>query len=210
MAAIGCVCGLGVVAAIAYGSHAAGALDARILAHFIAPSGKAAAVARAIRPLGNLVEMLVMLAAACGIGVARGERRATIAALVVVAGANLTTQALKALFSHPRIGAILGTYHLAWDGFPSGHVTAVASIAVAFAFVLPARLRLLVALVGACVVLAMAWVVLALNMHYPSDVIGALFVTGAWGFATLAGLRQLEAGSRLAPQPERPAAISVK
>ena len=146
------------VAAFAYGSHRAQTLDGRALREMIAaPGSDAERTASILRPLGNLPAMLATLAVACGVGLARGRRREALAALVVVAGANLTTQMLKVLFSHPRVRAALGDAHLAWDGFPSGHVTA------------------------------------------------------AWGFAALAGLRQLGAGASPAP-PElsRPAAISVK
>jgi membrane-associated phospholipid phosphatase len=211
-AAIASAGGVGVVAAIAYGSHRAQVLDARVLSDLVAsPDSGAEAVAKVIRLFGNLPEMLAMLAIACAVGFIRGRRPSALAALVVVAGANVTTQLLKVLFSHPRIPAILGADRIGWDGFPSGHVTAVMSIAVAFAFVVPTRLRVVVAIVGTCATLAMTWAVLVLNMHYPSDVLGAVFVTGAWGFAALAGLRQLDAGASPAPaQLSRPAAISVK
>lgn len=211
-AAVGCVGGLIAVAAFAYGSHRAQTLDGRALREMIAAPGSGAERSAAVlRPLGNLPAMLGMLAVACGVGLARGRRRQALAALIIVAGANLTTQMLKVLFSHPRVRAALGDAHLAWDGFPSGHVTAVMSIAIAFAFVVPARIRVAIAIVGACSTAAMSWAVLVLNMHYPSDVAGAIFVTAAWGFTVLAGLRQLGADESPAPpQLSRPAAISVK
>lgn len=210
-AAIGCVFGLALVAALAYGSHAVQILDAKALASFVAsPGTDGESAARVVRRLGDLPEMLAMLAIACAVGLMRGQRRRVAAALVVVAGSNLTTQVLKVLFSHPRIRAILGADQLVWDGFPSGHVTAAMSIAVAFAFVVPPRLRPLVAILGAWLVAGVSWAVLALDVHYPSDVLGAVFVVAAWGFGVLAAMRWAEAGMPRSTQSSSRAAISVK
>ena len=210
-AAIACVAGLALLAALAYGNHSAQVLDSRVLARLIVSSGSSGeALASTVRVLGDLPEMLAMLAIACAIGLARGKRREAVAAFAVVAGANLTTQMLKVLFSHPRVRAALGADLFAWDGFPSGHVTAVMSVAIAFAFVVPGRLRPVVGVAGTCLVAAVAWAVLALNMHYPSDVLGGVLVTAAWGFAALAALRGLESGYRSAGQPSSRAAISLK
>jgi membrane-associated phospholipid phosphatase len=97
------------------------------------------------------------------------------------------------------------------DGFPSGHVTAAASIAIAFAFVVPARVLPAVAVLGTCFVVAMGWAVLALNWHYPSDVVGGVLVASGWGFAALASMRFAAGGrSRRPAQPARRAAISLK
>ena len=66
-----------------------------------------------------------------------------VAAIVVVAGANLTTQVLKAVLEHARCKAFEHGIQLPWpNSFPSGHTTAAASIAVALLLVAPARHRL--------------------------------------------------------------------
>lgn len=209
--ALACAVALALLAALTYGSHAVQVLDARTLARFVLSGGGAEDVASAIRTLGNLPETLAMLLVACGIAIGRARPRSAVAALAVVAGASLTTQLLKLLFAHPRVRAVLGADQFAWDGFPSGHVTAATSIAIAFAFVAPAGwARLAVAIAGAGFVLAMSWAVLALEVHYPSDVLGGVLVGGAWGLATLAALRLWEGGYREAPQSPRRAAISVK
>jgi membrane-associated phospholipid phosphatase len=208
-----CSAGLLLVALLAYGAGTVQRLDARILDRLIAtPGSHAESLAAAIVPAGDVPVLLLALVLACGIGLARGRPRQAAAALVVIAGANLLTQALKVLLSsHPRLQVILGAEQFQWDGFPSGHVTAVASVAIAFAFVVPRRLLPVVAIVGAGLVTAMAWAVLALNWHYPTDAVGAVLVASAWGFAALAGLRALEGGRyRRAPQLGRRAAISVK
>jgi membrane-associated phospholipid phosphatase len=177
-------------ALLAYGTWSAQRLDAAVLAKFIGASGPhVESLANGLTFLGDMPALLSMLAIACGIGWARGRPRGIAAAVVVVAGANLTTQALKVALSHPRARHLLGAENVAWDGFPSGHVTAVASIAIAFAFVVPRRFLPTVAALGTCLAAAMGCAVLVLNWHYPSDVVGGIFVAGAWGFAVLASLR---------------------
>jgi membrane-associated phospholipid phosphatase len=205
-----CTSGLILVALLAYGTGSAQRLDAALLARLVADRGSSAeSLATGLRLLGDLPALLLMTALACGVGLVRGRPRSAAAALVVVAGANLMTQALKLALSHPRAREILGAENVAWDGFPSGHVTAAASIAIAFAFVVPRRLLPAVAVVGTCFVATMGWSVLALNWHYPSDVVGGILVASSWGFAVLASMRFAAAGRRPA-QLRRRAAISLK
>jgi membrane-associated phospholipid phosphatase len=207
-----CTAGLIMVALLAYGSGAAQRLDASVLARFVGQSGTHAnSLASGLTLLGDPPALLLMTALACGIGWVRRRPRSVAAALVVVAGANLTTQALKVALSHPRARELLGADNVAWDGFPSGHVTAAASTAIAFAFVVPRRLRPSVAALGACFVVAMGWSVLVLNWHYPSDVVGGILVASSWGFAVLASMR-FAAGlhPRRSAQLGRRAAISLK
>lgn len=207
-----CTAGLIATALLAYGSGSVQLLDATVLARFVNGSGPHSnSLANAITLLGDLPALLLMLALACGIGWLRGRPRSVIAAIAVVAGANLTTQVFKIALAHPHARQLLGADQLQWDGFPSGHETAAVSIAIAFAFVVPARLLPATAALGACLAAAMGWSVLVLNWHYPSDVVGGILVAGAWGFAVLASLRfaaSLE--SREPAQLGRRAAISLK
>jgi membrane-associated phospholipid phosphatase len=207
-----CTAGLVAVALLAYGSGSVQRLDATVLARFVNGSGPHSnSLASAITVLGDPPALLLMLLLACGIGWVCGRPRSIIAAIAVVAGANLTTQIFKLALAHPHARHLLGADQLEWDGFPSGHETAAVSIAIAFAFVVPARLLPAVATLGACFAAAMAWSVLVLNWHYPSDVVGGILVAGAWGFAVLATMR-FAAGldSRRPAQLGRRAAISLK
>ena len=207
-----CTAGLIAVALLAYGSGSVQRLDATVLARFVNGSGPHSnSLANAITLLGDLPALLLMLALACGIGWVRGRPRSVIAAIAVVAGANLTTQVFKIALAHPHARQLLGADQLQWDGFPSGHETAAVSIAIAFAFVAPTRLLPAVAALGACLAAAMGWSVLVLNWHYPSDVAGGILVAGAWGFAVLASLRfAADPGSRRPAQLGSRAAISLK
>ncbi len=206
-----CTAGLIAVAMLAYGSSSAQRLDGALVARLLVGHGSHAdTVATCITFFGYLPALLAMTALAGGIGWAQRRPRGIAAALLVVAGANVTTQALKLGLSHPRAREILGAESVAWDGFPSGHVTAAASIAIAFAFVVPRRLLPAVAAVGACFVAGMGWAVLALNWHYPSDVSGGILVASSWGFAALASMRFAAIGRRRPVQLGRRAAISLK
>lgn len=207
-----CTAGLAAVAFLAYGSGSVQRLDASVLARFVNGSGPHSnSLASAITVLGDPPALLLMLLLACAIGWARGLPRGIIAAIAVVAGANLTTQFFKLALAHPHARQLLGADQLQWDGFPSGHETSAVSIAIAFAFVVPARLLPAVAALGACLAAAMGWSVLVLNWHYPSDVVGGILVAGAWGFAVLAAVRFAAGlGSRRPAQLGRRAAISLK
>jgi membrane-associated phospholipid phosphatase len=207
-----CTAGLVVVALFAYDVAFAQRVDASVLARLVAERGShAESLATGLTFFGDLPALTLMTVLACGIGWARGRPRSAVAALVVVAGANLTTQALKVALSHPRARELLGAENVAWDGFPSGHVTAAMSIAIAFAFVVPRSLLPALAALGTCFVVAMGWSVLALNWHYPSDVVGGILVASSWGFAVLASTRFVAGpGARRPAQPARRAAISLK
>jgi membrane-associated phospholipid phosphatase len=209
---IGCAVALALLALVAYGVDAGQRADAELLERFAArDSGKVGSLAEFLVGLGDPLPLLLMSIAACAIALVRGRPLDAAAALVVVAGANLTTQLLKAAFSHPRFQSALGAEQLGEVPFPSGHVTAAASIAIAFAFVVPRRLLGVVALLGACLVAAVGVSVMVLDWHYPSDVLGGILVAAGWGFAVLAVWRALEGaeGGGGAQASSRPA-ISTK
>jgi len=204
------------VALLLYGSGAVQSADRTVRNWFLAdPGSTTESIATWVAHLGDPLTFLLLAALAVAVGLKRGRRREAIAALAVVAGANLTTQLLKVLVSHPRVREILGSEGFAWDGFPSGHTTAIASTVVAFLFVLPASWRPLVAAVGALLVAAVGCAVVVLHRHFPSDVVGGVLVVGAWSFAALAALRATEADDAAGRAPAQPpsssrAAISVK
>jgi membrane-associated phospholipid phosphatase len=208
---IACACALVLLALVAYGIDAAQRADATLLTKFTAREGSVGPLADAIAHLGDPLSLLVLLAAACGIALWRGRPLDAAAAVVAVAGANVTTQVLKVALAHPRYQAVLGYDQMGPVAFPSGHATAATSIVIAFAFVVAPEWRPAVAVVGACFVAAVGCSVMVLAWHFPSDVLGGILVASGWGFAVLA-LRRVVAGSgsgRRAQASSRPA-ISVK
>ena len=188
-------------------------LDATLLSHLsVREDSLTGSLANMVAHLADPLPLLAMLAAICAVALRRGRPRAAVAALAVVAGANLTTQILKVALAHPRFQPILGDNQVGAVAFPSGHATAAASIAIALAFVVPWRWRPAAAVLGAGYTLAVASSVLLLDWHFPSDVLGGILVAAGWGFAVLAGLRltRQRSGSPSPRQPASRAAISVK
>jgi membrane-associated phospholipid phosphatase len=208
------VCALAIVplAVAAYAFGPAVSLDRRIFFDLQRQSGFGYDFAAAFVNLGDLGALLPMLAAACLLGLGFGRRREALAAAVVVAGANVTTQLLKVVLEHSRNKAWEHGFSMPWStSFPSGHTTAAASIAVALLLVVPAGYRLLAGGVGALLTVAVGAAVVILGWHYPSDVVGALLVVATWGLCAVAYLRQrrdreVEMESR---RPERSGRLAI-
>jgi membrane-associated phospholipid phosphatase len=206
-----CAVAFVILAVLVHKSGSVQHFDAVLLGHFAERGSRTGSVAAGVVLLGDLGALLPLLAIACGIALARHRSRAALAAIFVVAGANLTTQLFKAVLAHPRFQALLGAEQIGANSFPSGHTTAVASIAIAFAFAVPREWRPAVTLVGTGLIFAVGCSVMALDWHYPSDVLGGILVSAGWGFAALAGLRATRSGSRRhSLQLGSRAAISVK
>ncbi|MEE6261512.1 phosphatase PAP2 family protein [Plantactinospora sonchi] len=136
----------------------------------------------------NAVSLLSLLAATVVIGfiaLIRGRIGLAVVTIVLIAGANVTTQALKYFIQRPDFG-IDPERAAAGNSLPSGHTTVAASVAIALVMVLPPRLRGWGALLGAGYAAAAGVATLSAGWHRPSDAIAALLVVGAWG--TLASL----------------------
>jgi membrane-associated phospholipid phosphatase len=213
-AAFLCAVLLALVALIAYGSHFGRHLDddlaRRLLAH---RHGTAGSWGESLAPLADPLPLVALLAAACGVAFARGRPSLALGAVIAVGGANLTTQALKFVFAHPRAQQFLGGGADIGDvAFPSGHATAAASMAVALAIVVPGRLRALAALAGGAFALAVGAAVVVIGWHLPSDVLGGYLVAAGWGFLALAALAALRGRTRDREPDQVPSspAISVK
>jgi membrane-associated phospholipid phosphatase len=211
---LACAGALVLLALVAYGINAAQHADATLLAKLIARQDSSAwTVTNAIAHLVDPAPLLALLAIACGIALWRGRPLDAAAAVTVVLGSAVTTRVLKILLAHPRYQAVLGHHQLGPIAFPSGHATAAASIAIAFVFVVPRRMKAVVGALGALFVAAVGFSVLVIVWHYPSDVLGGILIAAGWGFAVLAATRAI--ASRRSPgrggrQSPSPAAISVK
>jgi membrane-associated phospholipid phosphatase len=114
------------------------------------------------------------------LALARRRWALSIAALVLVAGANLSTQLLKhELLSRTDYG--LGTL----NGLPSGHTTVVVSLALAALLVSPAWLRTPITLLGACAATLIGVGTVVARWHRPSDVVAAVAVCVVWAAVAL-------------------------
>lgn len=121
------------------------------------------------------VAVLVVLAAL------RRSLLLALACVVLVAGANVTTQLLKhVLLQRPALG--LGDENT----LPSGHTTAATTLAVALVLVVPPVLRGVTGLLAAGYAVATGVSTIVAGWHRPSDVVAALCVVTAWTAALLA------------------------
>ena len=135
---------------------------------------------RLAEPLLDVVSFTALAAgAAVAVGIALARRRWALAvsALVLVGGANVTTQVLKAwVLDRPALGGDLA----GGPSLPSGHTTAAASFAAALVLVVPRRARPWAAALGAVYTAATGVSTLIGQWHRPSDVVAAILVVLAW------------------------------
>ena len=101
----------------------------------------------------------------------------------VIVGAVLTTEVLKHwVLERPDLLART----LYRNSFPSGHATVAFSVGVAATLVVPPWLRRPAAALSVLYAGGIGVAVIAAGWHRPSDVVGAFFVTMAWGAGVVA------------------------
>jgi membrane-associated phospholipid phosphatase len=135
-------------------------------------------LSRSTIALGTLVLVVIAL-------VQRRPRLAVVAVIVVL-GANVTTQALKSVLLD-RSDLLGGLFYPLPNSFPSGHATAAASIAVGLVLVLPPLLRAPSVVLSAVIVAIVGASTLAAGWHRMADAMGGVFVATAWA-ATAAAI----------------------
>lgn len=190
---LGCVVGLALLIQLIFRTEGFGRLDATVLNRLSAHDGSLINPAAAFFSfLADPLPQVALLALVCLIALRRGLPRLAVAALVLVAGANLTTQVLKVVLEHQRYQPILGDRQVGPTGFPSGHATAALAMACAFVLVVPRAWRPAAISLGVLATLAVGCSRVILHFHYPSDVFGGWLVAGGWCFAVVAGLRVAE------------------
>lgn len=211
LAAAACSAAFLALLAGAYELGPAERLDATALHGLVTLRGPwANPVAHVFAHLADPLPLLVILAALFAWGWALGRRRQALAAVALVAGANVTTQVLKVVLAHPRLQPAVGVEQLGPEAFPSGHATASMSVALAAVLIAPGRLRAAVAAGAAVYVVGVCTSVLVLGWHFPSDVLGGLLVASGFFFGTVAGLHALSGTSRAAARERIRVAMSPR
>jgi membrane-associated phospholipid phosphatase len=138
----------------------------------------------------DLVEPLLLViwgALLAAVALVRGRPRVALAVVLVMALAPLTAEILKSLLAHPH--PRFGTVHVPPASWPSGHSTAALTVVLCSVLVAPARLRALVATLGAIYALAVGCSLLILAWHMPSDVLGGYLVAALLMAIAVAALR---------------------
>lgn len=150
--------------------------------------------------------LVIVVAAAALIALVQKRWSIAISAIVVLVGANLTTQVLQSVLKRPLDDASA----IALNSFPSGHATVAASIAATALLVLPVRWRPPAALLGALLSASMGIATMIGNevgaWHRASDVAAAMLVATFWYFvaeAVLAALAHSDGESASGGNPPR-------
>ena len=195
-AAAWCVVAFGALLVLAYYVGPTRWLDSAALNGFTAldrgrVDGLCTAIAHLCNPLPYVIASVIVTAVAAKV---RGPRTAA-AIFILLGGANATSQLLKPALAHHR-----ELYHTNWHlfnlpdaAYPSGHATAAMSLSLAVLIIVPRPYRPLVATLGTVFTIAVSFSVLILRWHFPSDIVGGYLIATAWGLATIAALRTLNA-----------------
>jgi membrane-associated phospholipid phosphatase len=199
-AAAACALGLVIVGWLALSVPSAQARDVAILHGFTgldrpSVSGGLELVGRLVDPVPYALGGLACLAVA----IARGRTRRAVAVGTVLVASGITTQLLKHLFAEQRFAPWLRFDQIDAASWPSGHATAVMTLALCAVLVAPPAWRGLVALLGGACAIAVAYATLALSWHYPSDVLAGFLVAGLWVSLAVAVLRRVEPDTADAP-----------
>lgn len=140
----------------------------------------------------------VVLGLLCAVAAHVGGRRRHAVAIVLLLGATgAAAEGLKLVLDQ-------GTLHP--GGFPSGHATAALTLAFAAVLASPRALRPIAVAGGAALACVVAFSVMALGWHAPSDVLGGFLVAATLAAATVALLDRGEPG-RAGAGGAAPAAI---
>ncbi len=176
----------------AYGSDAARQADATSLLGFVAVEPNGGSLPDRLAHFGDPGAVVFIGALLAGIAALRGRPRVAAAIVLLIGLTSVSSQALKAVLAYPRYEGMIGGAHVAPEAFPSGHSTAAMAIALCLVLAAPARLRPLAALVGAGFALGVAFSVIALGWHFPSDVVGGFLLASGWAVVLMAGLAYLD------------------
>src|SRR5438874_5019259 len=203
LAALACVAGLGVTLALAYFAPPFGGRDAATLQGFVDLNRpRLTPWLSHIAHLADPAPYALIGLALIVLALARRRGRVVLAIALILIWAEVTTQALKPLLAHPRPQEWLGKGQIAAAAWPSGHATAAMALALCGVLAVPARWRRAAATVGGLFALAVAYAILTLGWHFPSDVIGGFLVAAFWTSLAVAAVWRLD---ELRPPRDEPA-----
>jgi membrane-associated phospholipid phosphatase len=152
--------------------------------------GGVAGVARFVAQLCDPQQYVYLAVVPMAIAVGRRRPALAVAVATILLGANVTTHLLKPLLAEPRAAALLGgVTPVSPASWPSGHATAVMSLALSTVLAVPSRGRPVTAALVAGFAVAVCYSFLTLGWHYPSDVFGGFLVAAMWTLLAIAALR---------------------
>jgi membrane-associated phospholipid phosphatase len=187
-----CVAGLAltwVLAALVAPTHVR---DATALYHFTRLDRPAVEVlAKALLGLLEPAFFVMWAIALMAIAVRRGRPRVAFAVAAVLILAPLSADLLKPVLAHPH--AEVAPLYVKSASWPSGHAAAAMALLWCALLVSPARHRPTIGVLGIAFLVAVAFSLLILAWHMPSDVIGGYLLATLWAALAVAGLRLADA-----------------
>jgi membrane-associated phospholipid phosphatase len=191
-AAGGCAALFVLLLVAAYGSDAARHADATSLIGFVAVEPNGGSIPDLLGHFGDPGAVVVLGALLAAVAVLRGRPRVAAVIVLLIGITSISSQVLKTVLAYPRYEGTFAGAHVAPEAFPSGHSTAAMAIALSLVIAVPARLRPLAAIVGAGFALSVAFSVISLGWHFPSDAVGGFLLASGWALVLLAGLAALD------------------
>ena len=183
-----CVLAMALVWALAELIPAVQWKDAALLHDFTLLSGpRVDGPTRFLLHLLNPLQFVLWGVALMAVAVARERSRVALAVAAVMGLAPLTAETLKPLLAHSHLS--VGGVYIGAASWPSGHATAALALVYSALLVTPARLRPLVACVGALFAVAVGCALLILAWHMPSDVLGGYLTATLWAALAVAAIR---------------------
>ena len=126
----------------------------------------------------SLVFVVLAVLGLAIIALTRGGVGLATAVVLVVVGANLTTQSLKLLLERPNLLGDLA--YATGNSFPSGHVTLASSLGLACILAVSRRVRTPVAFGAAILIAAVGASTLVAGWHRLADVEGGILISLTW------------------------------
>ena len=155
------------------GLHADGELYGRASGSGLATVQRAGERTLATIDVGSLVVGALLLGL---LALLRGRVGRALAAVALVVVSVCSAELLK--HALPHVAGALPPGREA--SFPSGHTAVAVSLGLALVLAAPPLLRPAAAVLGAAYAAAVAFSLVALGWHFPSDVAGSFFLCGFW------------------------------
>ena len=143
------------------------------------PTAAAADDAAAVLSSISRITLLMGTITLASLALLQRRTRLAFGVIVLIVGANVTTQLAKNLVLD-RVDQLGGLFYPLSNSFPSGHVTAAASIAAGLLLVVPPVLRAPTAVAASLAITSVGLSTLLLGWHRMADVVGGTLVATAW------------------------------
>jgi membrane-associated phospholipid phosphatase len=133
----------------------------------ISAAGRSALVLRQINPITGALGGAVVVA----IGLSRRRILLAVLAAAVIVASVVTVELVQHLMTRPVLLSL--GYRREDQSFPSGHVAIAMSVMSALILVVPHRIRLVTAVIGATAASGIAVAAVASGSHRPADAVGS-------------------------------------